>query len=113
VGSYDAPTIVTYGGYERVFIKRMRQNTHRKKVVDGLLDRLVNLLGIIYAHFYFPTFGNGLKDIGRLIGWAWTDKEASGAMSVVRRHWWEASDADIWKRKLVTQIDNATPVPAR
>ena len=40
VASYEAPTIITYGGYERAFIKRMRQNTRRKKLVDYVLDRL-------------------------------------------------------------------------
>jgi predicted RecB family nuclease len=102
VASYEAPTIFTYGGYERAFIKRMRQGTRRKKLVDRILDRLVNLLGIIYAHFYFPTYGNGLKDIGRLLGCAWTDERASGAMSLLWRHRWKASGEDHWRRMLIT-----------
>ncbi len=102
VASYEAPTIITYGGYERAFIKRMRQSTRRKKLVDRVQDRLVNLLGIIYAHFYFPTYSNGLKDIGRLLGCAWTEEGASGAMSLLWRYRWEDSDQDIWRRKLIT-----------
>jgi predicted RecB family nuclease len=102
VASYDAPTIIAYGGYERAFIRRMRKHTRRRKLVDGVLDRLVNLLGIIYAHFYFPTYGNGLKEIGQLIGCRWTEEQASGARSLLWRRRWETSGDDTWKTKLVT-----------
>jgi predicted RecB family nuclease len=102
VASYDAPTIITYGGYERAFIKRMRQETSRKTLVDRILDRLVNLLGIIYVHFYFPTYGNGLKDIAPLLGCAWTEEGASGLTSLLWRYRWENSRDDIWRCKLIT-----------
>ena len=101
VASCQVPTIVTYGGYERAFIKRMRQYTRRKRLVDRILDRLVNLLGIIYAHFYFPTYGNGLKEIGRLLGCVWTEEGASGAMSLLWRNRWELSYEETWRRKLI------------
>ncbi len=102
VMSYDAPTVVAYGGYERTFINRMRKHSRRKKVIDGVLDRLVNLLGIIYAHFYFPTYGNGLKDVARLFGCRWSDEHASGMKSVLWRRRWEAGGDDAWKKHLVT-----------
>src|SRR5215471_7807617 len=68
VASYGEPTIIAYGGYERAFIKRMRARARRKKLVDAILSRLVNILGVVYTHFYFPTHSNGLKDIGQLLG---------------------------------------------
>jgi predicted RecB family nuclease len=101
VASYGEPTIIAYGGYERAFIKRMRDRTLRKKLVDGVLARLVNLLGIVYAHFYFPTHSNGLKEIGRVLGARWTEAGASGARSLLWRHCWETSGDHAWKEKLV------------
>jgi predicted RecB family nuclease len=102
VASYGESTIVAYGGYERAFIKRMRARTRRKKLVDGILSRLVNLLGIVYAHFYFPTYSNGLKDIGQLLGCRWTEDGASGVRSLLWRERWETSEDGAWREKLVT-----------
>jgi predicted RecB family nuclease len=101
IASHGDPTVITYGGYERAFIKRMRNYTHRKKIVDGVLNRLVNLLGIVYDHFYFPTYANGLKDIGRLLGCQWSEEEASGIKSLVWRQRWESSGDNSWKTKLL------------
>ena len=39
VAEYDTPSIFCYGGYERVFIKRMRQHARRKKFVDKSVGR--------------------------------------------------------------------------
>jgi predicted RecB family nuclease len=83
VAAYSEPTIIAYGGYERAFIKRMRARTRRKQLVDGVLSRLVNILGIVYAHFYFPTYSNGLKDLGQLLGCRWTETGACGARSLL------------------------------
>jgi predicted RecB family nuclease len=102
VASYGEPTIVAYGGYERAFIKRMRARTRRKKLVDGILSRLVNILGIVYAHFYFPTYSNGLKDVGQVLGCRWTEMGACGARSLLWRDRWDTSRDDAWKEKLLT-----------
>ena len=50
----------------------------RKKPIDRVLDALVNTLSIIYAHFYFPTYSNGLKEVGGCLGCSWSDEKASG-----------------------------------
>ena len=81
--------IFCYGAYERTFLKRMRETARRKKVVDLILNSLVNVLSLVYAHFYFPTYSNGLKDIGALLG-----------CSVWRAHW-EKSRDESWKTKLI------------
>ena len=70
VASCGEPAIIAYGGYERAFIKRMQTRTRRKKLVDGILARLVIILGTVYAHFYFPTYSNSLQDIGQLLGFS-------------------------------------------
>jgi predicted RecB family nuclease len=94
--------VFCYGGYERAFITRMRKVAKRKKRVDKILKALVNVLALIYAHVYFPTYSNGLKDIARYVGCAWTDPEASGLQSIAWRIQWEVTQREEWKQKLTT-----------
>ena len=54
VARYHNPRVYAYGGYERAFLKRMRRNSTRKKLGDRIVDRVVNVLGIIYTDSYFP-----------------------------------------------------------
>src|SRR5260370_23352183 len=80
----------------------MRRNSKRKKFVDTIVDGLVNVLGVIYTHFYFPSYTNGLKEIGRVLGCSWSDERSSGLQSVVWRYHWENTHDDKWKAKLLT-----------
>lgn len=52
----------------------------------GLLDQLiagaVNLLSVIYAQIYFPTYLNGLKEIARCLEFQWSENAASGIQHV-------------------------------
>ena len=52
-------------------------------------DRLVNVASSVYGKVYFPVRSNGLKPLGRFLGAAWTDPQASGLQSLVWRHRWE------------------------
>jgi predicted RecB family nuclease len=101
VGRYDDYRIFCYGGYERTFLKRMRKVAKCKRAVDRVLDRLVNVLTLVHAHIYFPTYSNGLKDVAGCLGCAWTEPSASGLQSLVWRARWEAGHADEWKEKLL------------
>jgi predicted RecB family nuclease len=101
VAPYENPVIFCYGGYERSFIKRMRRQAARKRPVDRLLAALVNTLSIIYAHFYFPTYSNGLKDVAACLGYSWSDPDASGLQSIAWRLRWETTRDDVWKTKLI------------
>ena len=94
--------IFCYGGYERSFITKMRKVSPNKLLVDRILNALVNILSIIYAHFYFPTYSNGLKDVGRYMGYSWTEPNASGLQSIVWRIHWESSNHENWKHKILT-----------
>jgi hypothetical protein len=101
LAAHPGALIFAYGAYERTFIRRMRAGASRKKPVDRILDRLVNALAIVYPHFYFPTYTNGLKEIGTALGCRWHDERASGMQSVAwRLHWENDRDAD-WKEKLL------------
>lgn len=78
VARYEDLVIFSYGSYEKAAIKRMRTHARRKKRVDKVLGALVNVVSVIYAHFYFPTYSNGLKDVGRILGFKWSDGITSG-----------------------------------
>ena len=67
-----------------------------------LLARIVNVLSLIYTHVYFPTYSNGLKDIGQYLGCRWSAVEASGLQSIVWRRQWETTGAATFKDTLIT-----------
>jgi predicted RecB family nuclease len=101
VAGYDAPRLYCYGDYERSFIARMRRQARRKKSIDAVLSALTNVLTIIYPHFYFPTYSNGLKEVAGCLGCRWTDPDASGIESVVWRKNWEKTGDASWKARLI------------
>lgn len=101
VARYDAPRLYCYGNYERSFIARMRRQARRKKCIDAVLAALTNVLTVIYPHFYFPTYSNGLKDVAGCLGCRWTEPDASGIESVVWRKNWEKTGDASWKAKLI------------
>ena len=102
VTRHAAFVVFCYGGYERAFLTRMRKVTKRQQLVDTILNAMVNVLALIYTHVYFPTYSNGLKDIGRYVGCSWTEPEASGLQSITWRMQWEATRGEEWKQKLTT-----------
>jgi hypothetical protein len=65
------------------------------------IEHAVNLLSLVYAHIYFPTFSNGLKDIAGYLGFRWSGSLVSGADAIVWRHRWEASKDPGMKRALL------------
>jgi predicted RecB family nuclease len=101
VARYDAPRLYCYDNYERSFIARMRRQFQRKKRIDAVLDALTNVLTVIYPHFYFPTYSNGLEEVAGCLGCRWTEPDASGIESVVWRKNWERTGDASWKARLI------------
>jgi predicted RecB family nuclease len=101
IARHDAPRLYCYGNYERSFIARMRRQARRKKSIDAVLSALTNVLTIIYPHFYFPTYSNGLKEVAGCLGCRWTEPDASGIESVVWRKNWERTGDASWKARLI------------
>ena len=102
VGRYDDCRIYCYGGYEAAFLRRMSKVVKHQDVDERLFSRLVNVLSVIYAHVYFPTYSNGLKDIGKFLGCRWTEADASGIQSIVWRRKWEETCSVTFKDMLTT-----------
>src|SRR5262249_16175991 len=95
-----------YGSYETIFLKRMKERYNEAVKNPTFLDQLiadaVNLLSVIYAQIYFPTYSNGLKDIARYLGFQWSDNNASGLHTLMLRSEWELSKDSRLKQQLVT-----------
>jgi predicted RecB family nuclease len=93
----DAP-VYHYGSYEKKAFATLSKRHGRG---NGLEDRLVNLASFVYGRVYFPVRSNGLKAVGRFLGAAWSDPQASGLQSLAWRHWWEATRDERFKQSLL------------
>ncbi len=102
MGRDDDFRLYCYGGYEAAFLRRMIKGSKRPELGERLLHRLVNVLSVVHAHVYFPTYSNGLKEIGRLLGFRWTEPSASGIQSIVWRRRWEEARSVAFKDMLTT-----------
>jgi predicted RecB family nuclease len=102
VGRYPKSTLIYYGSYERAFLRRMRKVAVGKKLVDRVLADSCNVVSVIYACIYFPTYSNGLKQLGAYLGFTWSEGNASGAQSVAWRRAWESGGGNSVKQKLIT-----------
>lgn len=100
------PQLIHYGSYETIFLKRMKERYgdvgKSAYLVEQLIVQSLNLLSVIYAQIYFPTYSNGLKEIAQYLGCRWSDGAASGAASLMWRSKWEYSEDIELKRKLIT-----------
>ncbi len=102
IGTFEDFQVFCYGGYERAFLMRMRQQAKRKGPVDRVIKTLFNTLSLIYSHIYFPTYSNGLKDIDSYLSCSWTEPDASGIKSIVWKKKWKATRGEEWKERLTT-----------
>jgi predicted RecB family nuclease len=93
------PRLVHYGSYETIFLKRMFERygvPRESSVAATAIAHAVNLLSFVFAHIYFPTLSNGLKEIAGYLGFRWSGSPASGLEAIVWRHRWETSrDASV------------------
>lgn len=104
LNSLEAPQLIHYGSHEKLFLKRMKERygIRNLRSARSAIDCPVNLLSVIYGSIYFPTFSNGLKDIAKYLGFAWSDIKASGFQSLLWRVKWELFRDDQQKQKLIT-----------
>jgi predicted RecB family nuclease len=101
----DNPRLVHYGSYEITFLRQMKKRHatgEQQALLDQLIASAVNILSIIYAQVYFPTYSNGLKDVAGHLGFRWSQPAASGLLAINWRRQWEYSKAGILKQDLLT-----------
>jgi predicted RecB family nuclease len=88
------PQLVHFGSYETVFLRRMSERhggPRKSSAAATAIEHAMNLLSFVFAHVYFPTFSNGLKEIAEYLGFRWSGSPASGLEAIVCRHRWETS----------------------
>ena len=100
----DSPRLFHYGSYETTFLKKMKERypdtIKDLKAFERLIEQSVNLVSVIYAQIYFPTYSNSLKDIARHLGFDWSEKTASGFSSLIWRSQWENSKSLPLRQKI-------------
>jgi predicted RecB family nuclease len=98
--------LVHYGSYEALFLKRMKErycdDPQDIELVDRLIATSANLLNLTYAHVYFPTYSNGLKEIAGYLGFRWSNPIASGLYALMWHSEWEGSGDASLKQTLFT-----------
>ena len=106
----DRPMLLHYGSFEKIFLKKMCERyggppEHSAAAIA--IASATNILAVIYAQIYFPTYSNGLKEIARFLGFEWSDPSASGLLSIAWRAQWEESrDAGLRDRLIAYNADD-------
>ena len=99
---YKTFTVYHYGSYEVKFLKYVKKIYPKyDKAINKILKSCVNILSVIYANIYFPTYSNGLKDIANYLNFQWSEENASGLQSIVWRTKWEMTHDDKLKQQLI------------
>jgi predicted RecB family nuclease len=103
IESFGDYTLYHYGRYELRFLDVMMRAVDAETVaaINRIRARSYNVLAAIYSHVYFPTYTNGLKDIGTFLGAKWSATDASGIQSVAWRLAWEAGTGESLKQELL------------
>ena len=52
--------------------ERWKPAAEDAELLDRLINESVNLLSIIHARIYFPSYSNSLKDTAQWLGFEWT-----------------------------------------
>ena len=100
----ERPVLIYYGSYETDFFQSMSERysaPDEGSTAATALVRPVNLLALIYAQIYFPTYSNSLKEIGVFVKHQWSVTGASGPLSIASRSEWECSRSPSIKDKLI------------
>lgn len=88
----EKPVLIHYGSYETTFLKLMKERHGKpqdESVVAKAIASTLNLVSMMFAQVYFPTYSNGLKEIAGWIGYQWSKDKSSGLRSICWRHEWE------------------------
>ncbi|HEX7569478.1 MAG TPA: TM0106 family RecB-like putative nuclease, partial [Verrucomicrobiae bacterium] len=87
----EQPVLIHYGSYETTFLKAMKERhggPQDESVAAKAVASAINLVSLMFARIYFPTFSNGLKDIARHLGFEWSSVSASGVQTIAWRETW-------------------------
>jgi predicted RecB family nuclease len=104
LSTIEKPILIHYGSFETKFLRRMCDRyggpPEGTPAAEAIASSL-NLLSLIFAKVYFPSYSNGLKENARFLGFEWTDTIADGLQSIAWRHLWEESNDSTFQEKLI------------
>jgi hypothetical protein len=75
----------------------MRLYPEIRAALEEIAGHTVNLLSLLYSSIYPPTYTNELKELGRFLGFGWSNEESSGIQSIAWRKKWELSCDAVYK----------------
>ena len=96
--------IFHHGHYDSVFVKKMQDQygiQYGNLNGNPVNEKLINTLSLLYGKVYFPTYSNGLKEIGTFLGFHWSDAKASGIQSIAWRLQWEEHLGEEFKDRIL------------
>ena len=83
VPTLDDPVIYHWHHYERIHLTKMAEHYEIDPAkASYVIDRLVDLYPVTNKSFAFPTYGEGLKNIARSLGFAWRQADVTGLNSI-------------------------------
>jgi predicted RecB family nuclease len=100
----EQPVLIHYGSYETTFLKQMKErhdSLQGESVAARAVDSALNLVSVMFAKIYCPTFSNGLKEIGGWLGYVWIENNSSGLSAIRWRHEWEQTSERSSKETLL------------
>jgi predicted RecB family nuclease len=98
------PVLVHYGSFETTFLRRLSERYGEPQEESGAANAIktaVNLVTVIFAHVYFPSYSNGLKDVAGYLGFVWSEPKPSGLSAICWRHAWETTGSLDLKSRLL------------
>ncbi len=101
----ENPVLIHYGSFETTFLKRMCDRYGEPPEGSAMakaVESPVNLVSVVFAQIYFPTYSNGLKEIAGYLGFTWSDPTASGVQTIAWRHEWETTKTPSLKATVLT-----------
>ncbi len=105
IESVEKPVLIHYGSYETTFSKRMSErhgSPQTESVASKAIASALNLVSVMFARIYFPTYSNGLKEIARYLGFEWSESNPSGPQAICWRSNWEQCRASTARENLIT-----------
>ena len=102
--SLDSALFYHWHNYEKTHLTKMANHYGiNPGDLDKMLGRMVDLHPITTNSYAFPTYGDGLKDIAKYLGFSWRQDDVDGLTTVALYHKYLESgvrDGDIMKRIL-------------
>jgi predicted RecB family nuclease len=101
LAQFNGAHLFHYGSYEAKAFQRILTEPAENKG-KLLMMGATNVLSLIYANVYFPTYSNELKEIAKYLGCEWSDPDSTGLSAAIWRAEWESSNDTNLKNRLIS-----------